>query len=787
MALKQLPGITHFLASSLLLLFTVSAAACGWGDDAETLRLAFFRCQVGNMAKFSPFLYSQHYFNEYEIHSKADSWRNCKEWQQKLGKTVNLNDIYTLQYNTQPEKFQLAYHTYTLATVFNGNTFVKQLLLPNNKALLDYFAFAKEMEYKGNPQVSKWESWDDEGTQNYWDKQDGQPQEIALGHIEKKLVNTTDKFLQQRYAFMLIRYGNTKNVIALYNRYFSNNSTTILQPWALLFKAYCTTNKAEQNYYLSLVFNQCEEKAIAVMQWYNHEDEYVKQTLKFAKNDHERAVILAIKAMRNPAPCLNEIKEVNRLWSGSDYVNMLIGREINKLEDWVFSPQMDNAGPDPYQYYYYNWEQNYAKNRKENYIKDMKYLRELKSYLIKLFPDTIGASHDYFASGIAHLSFMDDQISDGNKYALAISNGAPASVLVQKYTELALVAIRQGNLDDDALKQQLFTVFEKILNLAQSDNSYSKSVYSLLKVLSAEYNRHGDMATAGLLFLKAENCKGGYSDYGGFYSPDNFGNAPDYIHIGYFDRYATLQDMDSLVSIIDKKNKTPFEKFICDGTTTTRYFYIDLKGTIALRQNNLQLAYTTFKQVPDSFYKKSWYYSDLDEDPFYPKILRYALKNNTTSYNFNKAKFIQQIINLEAKHDADSYLKLANAYYNISYMGNAWMMVTYSQGSVYHDIIFGATQNAKLSFCNGNYANLTTAIKYYKKALLAAKNDEQRAMASLMLYACSNKEDYGNQYYYDDKLKKHEPGKWLIDFYSKYKNTATFKRYSCPDMEYHLK
>jgi len=785
MASMQFQAITHFLASSLILLFSVSAAACGWGDDAETLRLAFFRAQVGNMAKFSPFFYSEHYFNEYEIYSKTDRWRNCAEWQKKIGERANLKDIYALQYDTEPEKFQLSYHNHTLLSVFSGNTFIHQLLRPENKLLLEYFAFAKEMEYKGNPQKSKWESWDDVEPRDYWDDEEPTA-EFELGSIENKLAAVTDEFLKQRYAFMLIRYGRQKNVVKLYDRYFSDsNNKSVLQSWALLFKAYCTANKAEQNYYLSRVFDTCEEKVIAVMQWYNFDKVTIKETLKFAKNDRERAVILAIPAMKNPAPCLEDIKRIYTLWPDSDYANMLIGREINKLEDWIFSPQMENTGPD--QDISYGSGEEYAKARRVNYIKDMNYLRVFRAFLIKIYSDEKGESHDYLAAGIAHLSFMDDQIDDGNTFANSISNTATASVLTQKYTEIALVAVRQGNLNDIGVKQQLYNTFSKMLSLAQKDNSYGKSVFSLLRVLAGEYNKHGDMATAGLLFLKSENFKYSSGGYGEYFVPDDFGDKPDYMHLSYFDIYATTGDMDNLIALIDKKKKTPFENFICEGTTTSRYFYLDLKGTIALRQDNLQLAYETYKLVPDSFYENNWYYSAyLNEDPFYPRILNYALKERKFDYKFNKAKFVKQIIDLQTKTDPGSYLKLANAYYNISDMGNAWIMLSYYQGNIYYETIFGSMGKAEQNYNGGNYLNRNVAAKYYKMAFIAAKDDEQRAMASLMLYVCSNESDYSNTYYWE-KPAKHPPGKWLNEFYGKYNNTATFKRYSCPDLEYYLK
>ncbi|WP_162926955.1 hypothetical protein [Flavobacterium psychrotrophum] len=787
MVSRQFPVFTKCLAVSLALLITVQAGACGWGDDYETLRLAFFRPVTDDVQKFSPFFYSEHYFNEYDIHSDADRHRNCNEWKKRLGNAVDQNNIYELQYKTVPEKFQSAYALGTLAQVFAGNTFVKALLKPENKALLDYFAFAKQMEYTGNPQNSKWESWDEDRSKDWWERAEDLPERKVFKAIEDKLPGIKDKFLQQRYAFMLIRYGRSENILPLYDSYFASDSTgTVLKPWALLFRAYMTENKAEQNYYLSQCFDTCEEKVIAVSQAYNYEEQ--EATMAFAKNDHERAVILALGAMRNPGPGLDVLKKVYGYDPQSPYLKLLTGREINKLEDWVLFSQIKDSGPDVSNNYYSDSDDEFQKNRQVNYIKDMAYLGKVREYLISIYEATPSNNKDYLAAGIAHLSFIDDNMADGYKYASAISDKAPDAVKVQKYIELALVVARQGDIQDTVVQQKLVEAFDKLEDMVKVKSSYNKSMYSLLVVLSSEYNKQGDMATAGLLFLKSQTYKYNYGESDMYWTPDDLDKAPAYEHIAYFDRFAALKDMDKVVALIDKKDKTPFEAFICQGTTTNRNFYLDLKGTIAFRQNNLPLAYDIFKEIPDSFYKNEWDYKYyLNEDPFYPKVLNYAKKGNPFEYNFNKAKLLKRILELQKKTDTESYMQLAHAYYNLSYRGNSWLMQSYYQGYMYYDAYFGKIAPKKEEgYMAGNYKNFTLAKYYYKKALDTAKSDEHRAMASLMLYVINNPGDYESRYW-GEEVKKHEPGDYLNDFYGKYKNTKVFKRYSCPELEYYLK
>lgn len=786
MALRQFPVITRFLAVSLALLITAEAVACGWGDDYETLRLAVFKSATPAMEKFSPFYYSEHYFNEYEIKDTHDRHRNCVEWHARLGSDVDHDDIYKIQYSTKPESFQTAYKEGTLQETFEGNTFVKALLQPSNKALLEYFAFAKEMEYEGNPQDSSWESWDDTAPKSYWDS----PEDTTgvdyktLLPIEKRLDACNDTFLQQRYAFMLIRYGRRDNVKPLYNKYFANeNVKSVTKGWATLFYAYVAENKAEQNYWLSKCFDLCNEKVIAVAQWYNHEAQ--QQTLKLAKNNHERAVIVALDAMRNPGPVFQEIREVCRLDPGSSYVNLLISREVNKFEDWLFAVQMEGNSPDVYTDIW-DEQDSYTGARKKNYLKDMAYLGRFREYLIGVYnKTTAGANRDYLASAIAHLSFMGDFTEDGYKYASAISADAPESVLVQKYTELALIALKQNDIAEDATKQQLYIALKNLDTLAIQDEAYQKSLYTLLRLMAVAYNKKGDMATASLLFNAGQSYKGS-SDW--YYFPDK--DLYSYDFVAYLDQYATLKDVDNLLHLIDKKDKTPFEKFICRGTIANKACYLNFKGTLAFRQDKLKEAYEAFAKVPDSSaYKMLPYSYESGADsinPFYPRVLNYAIKPAEVGHGFTKKAFVKEMLRLKTKTDADSYLKLGHAYYNTGYLGNAWFMCAYYQGNEYWQVDFGSLAKSKQKYGNGNYANLTTAREYYLKAYNAAKNNEQRALAALMLHVCDRSFDYTSDFGWSDK-KAFKSTDWIRQFYGTYATTRTFKQYSCPNLEMYLK
>ncbi|MEO8534172.1 MAG: hypothetical protein ABI441_10490 [Flavobacterium sp.] len=768
---KKYPTIMRVF-SSLLLVFSFQISfACGWSVSPETSRLSLFKPQREGFFKLTPFYYSADAYYSTNTISSKDQELNCLEWKKKLGSQINSDDVNFILYQTDAEQFQTAYETKSLKKVFEKNTFIEALLQSKNKAFLDYILFAKKLEYNSNTDV-KWESWDKIGYGN-------QDHKLAdLDNFDKKITKTKDAFLKQRYAFLCLRYSfysqDSKEVIRLYDTYFTDNKNTILEPWALYYKALCIDNKALQNYLLSKVFATCEEKSFAVLQHYNWK--ITVETLALAQNDEERSVILAIESLRNPAPDLKTIKEVFKLSPNSLYLSFLIGREVNKLEDWIFTPQYTSSSPSVVFSNEEDWYQDYAKAKAENFSKDILYLREVKDFLIDIREQTSGEQKEYVTTAIAQLCFIDDEIDLGKKYTTMISGKANASIQMQKNIQLALVTLKQDDLKNEKAQNQLFNYFNSVENLVETDYGLFKNLYSLYRIASDEFYKKGDRVTAGLLFMKSEiKNEGEYAAY----------NTPYfYTYIGYFDRHeATTDDADRLIALQQKQNKTPFEKYICSGTIAPNAdYYRDLKGTIAFRNNNLELAYATFLSMPKDFWEKNYEYkSYLNENPFMPKILQ-TNEERKFDYHFNKTEFIAKLIQLKKQNTAESNLQLAHAYFNVSYLGNSWMMTAYdwTSGESYIDYVYGDNTDVEKKYQNGNYYKLAMAKMYYEKAFKMSKNKDQKALASLMIFECNYYSFYADYVNVDDKKSPFKAGQELLNFYSVYKTTPTFKRYNCP-------
>lgn len=805
MALKISIKYILCLTINVLLLLTGKIYACGWSEDEETIRLALFRAQLSNGSAFNPFLYSFNNFNsDLPDPERIDQFKNCAEWQKRIGMHVALNDIDLVIYQSDPELFQLAYNNNNLNEIFEGNTFIKALLLKKNKDLLQYLVFAKEMEYFSFSLFGrgKWEDWDDISYSSHAFYNND------FSSTESSLPNIRDSFLRQRYAFLLLRYsyytGENEKCMKMYDTYFSDTTATIIEPWALLFKALATDDLGkhiEANYLFSQVFNRSDEKKLAAFRNFNRKPEAVNQTLLLARSDKEKSVILTMSIANYPGPALDKIKVIHKLGADDRYISFLVTREINKLEDWMFTPKFTNytsavqRSPKENQIWFYNYNNkwaDYAVIKENNYKKDLIYLQQLRNFLLSIYPGTSGEMKSYLSMSIAHLYYMDNDLVSGKKYINSIRETANVSIINQKYIELALVELHANTLQQNPNNTILVNSLRQLEKISVTNFEYYKHLYSLTRIISGTYKIAGNNAIAALFYTKSDTYKEKYEIRNFDYYYDNYYHNM-YSHIGYLDRIANMNDIDQILNILETKNKTELEKYLCEQPVGNRNVYLDLKATIAFRNNDLQKASEILAEIPQIFYDTAYEYKDyLNEDPFVPKAWRFQVKRDFT-YPFKKAEFINTLIQLEknAQSDpqkaAENYILLGHAYYNCSFNGNSWMMVSYENDEIYYnrnDYLYGPQYQLSKKIQGGNYFQCTLAKQYYTKALKTAINDEQRAMASLMIHICDyDAYQFSNLLVEYDKIPPYVPGISLRNFYKKYKDTEVYKTFHCPLLE----
>lgn len=506
-----------FSSLILLLSFQFCFACGGWDLPSETIRLGMFNAQRTNFFPgLSRFYYSaDSYYKEFRDFD-TDSKLNCLEWKEKLRNNINPDDVYIILYKTSPATFVASYEARTLHKVFKNNTFIKTLLLPKNKAFLDYILVAKKQE-----SLNGWYN-------NYV---------VDIDECKRKIKQTKDFFLKQRYAFIVLReYHGCDNIEEenyLYNTYFKNKKTILDHSAMFYYAVYPENGDTLRNYLLSKIFMKCGDKAFKTYRQYD--SSLNEATLALAKNNEEKSNILGMQYLQYPSKCLKGIKNIAKLSPNNSLLSFLIRREVNKLEDWILTPIYTNQAPGVAFDFYDTWYEDYEKAKKENYAKDILYLRELRQFLISFYDKTSGEQKDYVAAAIAQLCFIDEEVNLGKRYTNLISSNANVSIQVQKNIQLALVTLKKNDLKNKEVQQQLYKYFNSIENLNKKDDALPKTLYSLYRIASKEFSKQGNEALAGLFFIKAESWKTIEDD-------DVELNLSYYDYLGYLERHATIEE-----------------------------------------------------------------------------------------------------------------------------------------------------------------------------------------------------------------------------------------------------
>ncbi len=432
-------------------------------------------------------------------------------------------------------------------------------------------------------------------------------------------------------------------------------------------------------------------------------------------------------------------------------MTFLVMREVCKIEDWLLSTVYwkseegtlgcKDKESSEYQKW---WDGDAAKKNQET---DMKYLIRLKGFIQKLRTNTTNQSDkDYYAIALAHLSLLEENKPDAVKYLSAISLKADKSILIQKAIEDAWILLKTEDVTTTRFKAQYIEKLKTIrTHLPEEDTDNDPSAdfcydnsriyFTLNLALANEFYKKGDIVSMCLLKTAYDFEKNYPKDY----EIPAFASSY-YSKLRLFDLYASTADMDKLIALIEKKDKTDFEKLLCNQPFNKIDAYRDLKGTIAFRNNDLKLAYKIFASMDQQFWKDNYEYSMyLNEDPFVPKFLK---SKRDFNYKFNKTEFVKSLLDLEAltqgkdrKKAADAYLKLGHAFYNTTYVGNSWMMMSYgwSAGDGYYTSNYKETCT---SVWLKNYKTPALAKAYYQEAYSNAQNKEQKAYATLMLVGC---------------------------------------------------
>lgn len=705
----------------LLILSSKSLFACGFYPYGEELRFCLFHPSNFKYNHYSEFYYSSALFEPASngIYDENETSPNENLWMIFCKNKVLVTDIRKVM------------NEFTLddINVNSSNTMIQYLYKTKNKEAIDYLKFAKKCEY-----FTALNSESD-----YWEKNEDFTAKAKTKLIDEAIAKATfnsNHEIKLRYSFLAIRLAYYNDDRTRLNKVFDNTfknlkNKDIVYYWSLYFKSLAEENRVLGSFYAIQTFANCPEKRFAI---YNQFDKALPMNLvmKYAKTSEEKNNIQVFYALRNPSKSINDIKEIYSRNPKAEGLNFLLLREINKIDDWVFTPY--------YTLFHPSLEENWNYERTDYPI---------NSILKRVASDRVYAQKVLDFIDAVNLNKVDDVVFWKTCKAHLL-------FVTRKYDKsLGLVnQIERNTSKKDSIYKQLQII--KALNLAANQPKGkaiitdemkpilldNKSNKQFLFAIGRELEMNGNSTDAALLFSKLndeaeemkyqydvfwktkKSLKGSYQDY--------FNNYFDYV-----DRiYSPNQVEDLIKNIIDNGNKTDdfslWKYSLLKKQTSNLY---DLLGTKYIRQNKLQKAVVNFEKVEKgywiSYYDCLWERKEsnglvFDSNPFFEFNWPPDFITKKELFSMDKLSVTQHLIQYlnKANNPKETnrdyyYFLIANCYYNMSVDGNSWMMRRFGISS--YDV--EPFPEDEKEFRESNFSDY-----YYFEAYKYAKTNEFKAL-----------------------------------------------------------
>ncbi len=710
--MKELKICGLFLMISLLVSYPQKTSSlCGGGDDFGIAYYSFFSPILNNTDVYKPLFFTFERLYDYEWTSKESKQQdNLQSWGVYFKNQVKEEAIQEIVYSISLEDMQkitdwVRDRNTILSESLQKNEMVQYLANSNDMDAADYLCFAKKCEPHTVSGIY------------YWDEPVRDKDAIEKLIIEGKNTYSSSRnpFLKLRYAYQVIRLthyiAEPRRVITEF--------TTLINPliaqkkiddlifyWSLGHYAGALRmlgNEADAAYYFSIVFDKCPSKRIA--SYYSFKitsDESFSRALAMCRTNREKTSLYLLRAIN---PSSNSVEEMNIMYSldqNSDQIELLLVREINKLESSILNTDLSNN------LLFFEDYKSFSESEQVDYLRDLKNFTELvikegkvKNILFWQLADT----YLDFLNGSPDLATKRlDEILIQTKDTLQIRQ----IQYMQSAIEISTLKVA-----DEKVENELYT---KIL---AQNNEYLTDFYT--RNLERLYTLQGEKGKSFLCYK----------------SIWNLAEQPE------------MEIIDDLLAFSRKSNKTLFEKKLLGHFSQKELesSLLEMKATSFMGEDKLSEAIAILEKLPENEIPS------LSNDPFGIAIndcYESCIAGDETKLSLAKKLLeLKEIAKGTNKEAMQANFLLGNAYYNMTWFGNAWESLRYYRST--SDLwYYSYSKNEKTTTGNKNIANFdcSKAESYYLQAVrLADKNrdKETAAKATFMAAKCEQ-----NRYYISD-------------------------------------
>lgn len=743
-----------FLISSLVLM------SCGWGPYFDDSRVQIFDASVGISKNLYPFFFAQAHLNRNfsmpDMSKYTIPQENISEWRTMVDGSFSDNEIIELVYRTSLDTLYIMKKEQKSF----GNDFAKSIIQNGQNNLFNYISFARKVE-KALP--SFFDYWEDET--DYKDLK-------KYYKIAKKFaLNYNDKKIEQRYAYQAIviaRYlSKFDEAIELYDKTFAKidkNNESILKYWALSHVAYCQYTLDENENmmlnYLTVFYNSTAKNV-----WiYQNLSVKILRNIKDKFTDEQNYAYLVLSELHNPGKSLSFLKEIAKLDPNHQLFRLLINREVNKLEEWLLTKDFSDYGP------VIAYDDNNLSN-------DKNYAQKMIVFMEQVLPKLDSKNKVHAELVLAHLNFLVNNLSKAEQY-IHLTENHVTSKIEKEQLSIEKIIVKSAQAEECTAELAEF-IYTELQNLEYKNKEYIQASKVFQSMIQAEYRifhhkKQYEIAALFMAFATSDDLRF-WQTWWNFDDP-----------FLYLDKYASSKQVKNFMGITETLNKNKLESYLLKNYTFDKYRFLDLLGTIELRQDNLEEAHLFYKAIPEKFWETEYSYQYyLNTNPFSNVFLpKYMREDFVDKKYICKKFFVEELIRLKndyktAQNDqkAEIAIKIGNAYQNMSYFGSNWLYVCYGK-SIYGGRLLWTAYN---TYVNENYKTCSEALKYYDVAIKTAENEEIKSQAYFLAATTfANVESFGGKSYDGDY---YQSGYWDTENKHKRKNlyVEQFKKYS-PEM-----
>ncbi|WP_234736138.1 hypothetical protein [Tellurirhabdus bombi] len=580
---------------------------------------------------------------------------------------------------------------------------------------------------------------------------------LLLEQAQEGFKTASDGFLKERYAFQAVKLadqiGQSEQSRTLYDQLVKPlTNKTFISDWALCRHAGATLalgDTAQAIYEFAQVFDRCpSRRKEAEASLRIHGIRFREEALRFAKNDHEKAAVYALCAIQPKQDALPYIKEVVKLDPKNPLIGLMLAREINRNEFYFF--QKHNP------IYAYD-EKSRADSvafgeRQQNATS---YFEQLKSFAFEAAENKDLGQPAYYLTAAAYLEYLGKDY-DAAKKTLEKASQQPATnpALGQQIAlqQMLLLAAETEAITPEVENQLIGYLerFGKSVNF-RLNNAFVKACQQFAERYRATLtekssgwlsscsrskdnaNLDANTAKAFLLQMLTTSQLTNEKAY--------FINSTDQLDQEDTTSSATAQ---KLVAFATQQSPTAFDTRLLKLTGFNNDYFYALLGRRLMAEHQYAQAGEAFAKVSPSVWQEEAFREYFTRNPFTVKMPGENRTNTHTPVTFAQrmAELQTQAKNASGNQAAELYYQLGCGAYNLSWHGNAWLLVRRYRSSIepsaYKYAPYRQTINEQglEQMANDTYYTTAPARAFFEQAAKAAQDPNLAAKAMYMAARC---------------------------------------------------